>query len=259
MNLHDALMDKARAGRLSHFYILEATGSEAPADGTLQEFIHHFIRDYYQKIEGHKQSINHLMDHPDVFVLGNLTTTEDPEDKFFSVSESESLARFFEFKAVQSKRKFAVITEAHRINALVANKWLKLLEEPFGECTIFLLNPRRQKLLDTLHSRALHLRLMMNHQESNLTEWMEFLGHSKQLSLSQFIEKYSKAERSLTFWVSELIRWESLQTDQLESKDALKDWLKNFQEMEIFHQPTATKWSLFYSYLHEHVLPRASH
>lgn len=258
MKIKDILLEKARSQKLAHFYIVETSAPEHLAQETLESFVHDFIRDYYQKIEGHKQSLAHLMDHPDVFVLGNLVNDEDPEDKFFKVEEAEALSRFFEFKPVQGKRKFAVITEGHRINTTVANKWLKLLEEPQGTSTIFLLNPRGGQLLPTIHSRAIHLRLPVKQAEGDFSKWNEMIGDLKKMTLSQFLENYSRGEESLSFWVNELIRWESQKEDQYEAKETTQIWLKTWQEMEIFHQPTATKWTLFYSYLKEKVLPRIS-
>lgn len=257
MNLHDVLLKKAKNQELGHFYIVETSAPENKAHEILLQFVHNFIRDYYQKVEGHKQGLTNLMDHPDVFVLGN-TNTEDEEktDKFFKVEEAEALSRFFEFKPVQGIRKFAVITEGHRINTTVANKWLKLLEEPQGTSTIFLLNPRRQQLLQTIHSRAIHLRLPSKTEDHEFSDWNEFLGDLKKMTLSEFLENYQRGEKDLSHWVNELIRWESEQTDLAHPKEELERWLKRLQEMEIFHQPSATKWTLFYSYLRENVLPR---
>lgn len=257
MNLSEILLTKAKNSELGHFYIVETSAPEHLAHETLLTFVHQFIRDYYQKIEGHKQSLTHLMDHPDVYVLGNLHEAEDEKnDKFFKVEEAEAFARFFEFKPVQGKRKFAVITEGHRINTIVANKWLKLLEEPHGLSTIFLLNPRRGQLLPTIHSRAIHLRLPVKLPASDFSEWNNLIADLKKMTLSEFLENYSRKEPTLDFWVNELIRWESEQIDQPRSKSALESWLKQFQEMETFHQPTATKWALFYSYVREQVLSR---
>lgn len=257
MNLHDILLKKAFNQELGHFYIVETSAPENVSHEKLLTFVHEFIRDYYQKVEGHKQSMVNLMDHPDVFVLGNTNEDEDDKnDKFFKVEEAETLNRFFEFRPVQGKRKFAVVTEGHRINTTVANKWLKLLEEPQGTSTIFLLNPRRQQLLQTIHSRAIHLRLPTKSEPLDFSEWNEFTTDLKKMTLSQFLESYSRGDRDLQFWVNELIRWESEQTDKPTPKEELGSWLKKFQEMEVFHQPAATKWSLFYSYLKENVLPR---
>ena len=257
MNLSEILLTKAKNSELGHFYIVETSAPEHLAHETLLTFVHNFIRDYYQKIEGHKQSLTNLMDHPDVYVIGNVAADSDEKnDKFFKVEEAEAFARFFEFKPVQGKRKFAVITEGHRINTIVSNKWLKLLEEPTGLSTIFLLNPRRGQLLPTIHSRAIHLRLPVKLPASDFSEWNNLMADLKKMTLSEFLENYSRSEPTLDFWVNELIRWESEQTDQPAAKKALESWLKQFQEMETFHQPTATKWALFYSYVREQVLSR---
>lgn len=254
MNLRDILLQKGKKQELAHFYIVEGGDQE-----TLETFVHHFIRDYYKDVEGHKQSMANLMDHPDVYVLGNLTSTEDPEDSPFTVLESEQLGRFFEFKAVQSQRKFAVITEAHRINTIIANKWLKLLEEPQGKATIFLLNPRGQKLLDTIHSRAIHLRLKAPSELPHPEEWREFLSSVKKQGLASFLDEHVRGEKDLEFWIKELVHWEATQAEGAEAKSALEEWLKSYQEMDLFHQPAATKWTLFYSHLKQYVLPRLSH
>jgi hypothetical protein len=256
MKLEALLLEKARQGKLAHFYIVESAHPAADTPEKLLHFVHEFIRDYYQKLEGQKHPLQSLPDHPDVILLGR-QEEDKKEAAFYSVTEAEALSRFFEWRPVQSKRKFAVIQDAHRINPTVANKWLKLFEEPPGESTIFLLNPRNQKLLPTLHSRALHLRLPSARTDALSAEWSELLKDLPQLTLSQYLETYSRGDYPLSFWVEELVRWEAGRDDQVESKLALAHWLKDFEEMETFHQPTATKWTLFYSHLKKHVLPRS--
>jgi len=257
MNIREILMNKAKKNELAHFYILESSLPEYESHDQLMNFTHEFIRDYYQQIENAKQSMANLMDHPDVFVMGNHPDYEDKKDPNYIVDEAESMLRFFEFRPVQGKRKFAVIPQGHKITNYVANKWLKLLEEPTGNATIFLLNPRGQKLLDTIHSRAQHLRLPVSISEASLDDWNEFLKETKISSLAQFIEKNIKRNEDVSYRTIELIQWESVQFSHPESKIALAEWLKKLKEMEIFHQPSATKWTLFYFYLKDHVLPRA--
>jgi DNA polymerase-3 subunit delta' len=256
MNIHEILMKKATKNELAHFYILESSAPEEESYEHLMKFTHNFIRDYYQKIEGAKQSMANLMDHPDVYVMGNHPDYADKKDPNYIVEEAEAMIRFFEFSPLQGKRKFAVIPEGHKVTERVANKWLKLLEEPNGSSTIFLLNPRRHKLLDTIHSRAQHLRLSTSIPAVSLEEWKRFLSNSKTQSLAQFIEQNSKQNHDVFFWTNEMIRWETEQFEKIDSKIALAEWLKKLKEMEIFHQPSATKWTLFYSYLQTHVLPR---
>jgi hypothetical protein len=257
MNLHNVLLKKASHQELGHFYILETSAPQAKAHEILITFVRDFIRDYYQQIEGHKQSLTNLMDHPDVLVIGStLLEEDDKKDHFFKVEMAQTLNRFFEFKPVQGIRKFAVITEGHRINTIVANKWLKLLEEPQGVSTIFLLNPQRQQLLPTIHSRAIHLRLPSGPEQLEFTEWNKFLEDMKNMTLSQFLDHYSRGHRDLAFWVNQLIHWESEQLDKPTPKGHLTQWMSELKEMEVFHQPTATKWTLFYTFIKDNVLIR---
>lgn len=257
MNLHELLLTKGRKQELAHFYILETSLPGELAFDKLLRFTHEFIKDYYQKVEGHKQSLQNLMDHPDVFVIGNKgDEDEEKSEKALKVEEAEALSRFFEYKAVQAIRKFAVITEGHRINQTVANKWLKLLEEPIGTSTIFLLNPRRVELLPTIHSRAIHLRIAPDKILRERAPWSEFVHQVKDMTLSEFLEQYSRGELPLSFWVNEAIHWEAQKNDHSGPKNELEALLKELQEMEAFNQPTATKWTLFYAYLKEQVLGR---
>lgn len=255
MSLSDILLSKAQDGKLAHFYIVETSGEYEDSRERLEDFVKNFIRDYYQKVEKQKASLEHLMDHPDVLVLGQ-RSEEKKESQFYSVLEAEELARFFQFRGVQSQRKFIVIHDAHRINQIVANKWLKILEEPTQNATIFLLNPKKIRLLDTIHSRALHLRLARTKTPVDTQNWNSLLEDLKTMKLSGFLEKYSKGDLNLSYWMNAALDWESKQIDNIEAKSALQEFTKVFQEMELFHQPTATKWTLFYSHLKEHVLPR---
>ncbi len=256
MNLHDLLLQKAKKQELAHFYILETSAPRETAHDTLLSFTHGFIKDYYQKVEGHKQSLKNLMDHPDVFVLGYKGgEDEDKNEKAFKVEEAETFSRFFEYRAIQALRKFAVITEAHRINQTIANKWLKLLEEPLGTSTIFLLNPRRVELLSTIHSRAIHLRVVPYKKVTEENLWRDFIHRVKEMTLSEFLEENSR-QGELSFWVNEAIQWEAEQNDHFAPKKELELLLKDLQEMEAFNQPAATKWTLFYTYLREQVINR---
>lgn len=254
MNIRDILMKRAEKNQLAHFYILESSLPEPLAYEQLMLFAESFIRDYYQKIEDSKQTLTNLMDHPDVYVMGTHPEYEDKKDPNYMVLEAEHLIRFFEFRPVQAKRKFAVIPEGHKITHSVANKWLKLLEEPNGNSTIFLLNPRGQKLMDTIHSRAQHLRLPVSKPISSLEDWKDFVKRTSGQSLSEFIETNSKEDFGVVYWSQELIRWEAEQSENPERKLALIEWLKKLQEMEVFHQPSATKWTLFFTYLRQNIL-----
>ena len=140
----------------------------------------------------------------------------------------------------------------------VANKCLKLLEEPNGNSTIFLINPRGSKLLETIQSRGLTLRIKAERPQTSTSQWKTFIQNSAAQNLAEFIESNQKKDFDVSFWTQEWANWEAEQSDHLQSKEALVHWMKNLQEMETFHQPSATKWSLFYSVLKHHVFNRLS-
>ena len=251
MTIENILLKKGKSGELAHFYVLEVPLPEEDAAIALMDFCHNFIRKYFQEIEGQKHPVNSLMDHPDVLVL---TGVEEKKD--YTVEDAAILSKFFSWNAVQSKRKFVVIPEAHRITQILSNKWLKILEEPPVDATIFLLNPRRIKLLPTIQSRSLTLRLPVKREKHDATEWNEFLGSIKSMGLAEFLETFVRGDRPLSFWLEELLYWETEQLAQMEEKSSLERTLRQLEEMDTFNQPAATKWTFLYYHLKDKVLPR---
>lgn len=251
MNIEEILLKKAADGSLAHFYIVETSLPEEESAMALMEFCHNFIRDYFHQVEKQTHPVTHLMDHPDVLVV---TGVEEKKD--YTVEDAALLEKYFTWRPVQSQRKFVVIPEAHRITQILANKWLKVLEEPPVPATIFLLNPKRIKLLPTIQSRGLGLRLPRKRSPHDANLWKEFLSAIKPMGLSQFLETYAKGEKSLSFWLEELLEWETGESLRMENKIALERVLRLLEEMDTFNQPAATKWTFFYSHLKDHVLPR---
>jgi len=256
MKLLEKLLRSAEEDKLAHFYILESGKSEASvAFGDLYYFATQFITRYYKEVE--KVSVpTDLIDHPDVLWIGNPQYGEDTRQSY-QVDEAQDLARFLEFRAINAKRKFVVITEADKVSATIANKWLKILEEPSQLVTIFMLNPKRIKLLQTLQSRAQSLilpgewSLQLTLLTEVMTQWK-----SKSLSLAEFIDEYKEDSKVLNELIQGVIDWETTQYDEFSDKRALADFLVMWRESEVFRQSAATKSTLLYAYLKTHVLPR---
>jgi DNA polymerase III delta prime subunit len=258
MNWGHLLFEKASKKQLGHFYILETSLSPDVAYEKLLEFVTQFIKDYFQKIDHLKQNSSNLLDYPDVFMMGNLPEYQDKKDPNYVVSDAEAMIRYFEFRPVQGSRKFAVIPEGHKLTNQVANKCLKLLEEPNGNSTIFLLNPRGQKLLDTIQSRGLTLRISFQKEKTANSNWTSFIQKSATQNLADFIESNQKTDFDVAYWTQEWATWEAEHPEDINAKQAVIDWLKNLQELETFHQPSATKWTLFYGVLKLYVFNRLS-
>lgn len=256
MKLQDKLLRWARDKKLAHFYILEPTKSSPQAQADCENFCEDFLREYFKA--GPLPGPESPWDHPDVLTLGNRVDQEEVTSNY-TVDEALAFIRYFEFAPVNAPHKFAIITQANRINTIVANKWLKLFEEPNKDCTIILINSQRIKLLETIESRGILLRLHNDSPISDLEEFQEFVREAKGMKLSEFIEKNQKNGKDISYWTDKLILWEAQRDEGITEKEQLGHWLLKLKEMDTFHQPSATKWALFYQYLQSNVFTRLIH
>lgn len=71
----------------------------------------------------------------------------------------------------QGGRKVGILLEADRMNVSSANAFLKTLEEPPGDTTIFLLTTRPYDLLDTIRSRCLKFRVPATVEQIAHQDW----------------------------------------------------------------------------------------
>lgn len=256
MKLMERLLKLASEKKLAHFYILEPTKSSPNAQADCEAFCEEFFKKYFKSLG--LSAPENVWDHPDITTLGNRVGQDEILNNF-SVEEALGFIRYFEFAPINAPHKFALITQAGRISTVVANKWLKLLEEPNKDATIILINSNRIKLLETIESRGILLRLENNSAPLEVEEFREFILETKALSLSEFIEKNQKSGKDLNYWTEKLITWESGMSDGAREKQELGLWLNRLKEMDNFHQPSATKWSLFYHYLQSNVFGRLIH
>lgn len=97
------------------------------------------------------------------------------------------LIRQIQHTPCQANRKIAVIYEADRMNVTAANAFLKTLEEPPHNTTIFLLTSRPYSLLDTIRSRCFNFSLPRKLEEINDLQWQEW-----KTSYSQWMETVQK-------------------------------------------------------------------
>ncbi len=72
-------------------------------------------------------------------------------------------------------RKVGILVEADRMNIQAANAFLKTLEEPPEDTTLFLLSTRPYDLLDTIRSRCFNFRIPADSPALNAVEWQSWL------------------------------------------------------------------------------------
>ncbi len=109
--------------------------------------------------------------HPDFFTLR-------PANKMrrISVEATRDLIHALNQTAHQGPRKVGVVHEADRMRRESANAFLKTLEEPPGNTTLFLLTTRPYDLLPTIRSRCLIFRLPAELERIDDPDWQTWLS-----------------------------------------------------------------------------------
>ncbi|MGF1483341.1 MAG: DNA polymerase III subunit gamma/tau [Opitutales bacterium] len=108
--------------------------------------------------------------HPDFFTLR-------PANKMrrISVEATRDLIHSLNQTANQGPRKVGVVHDADRMRRESANAFLKTLEEPPGQTTLFLLTTRPYDLLPTIRSRCLMFRLPAELERIADEAWQQLL------------------------------------------------------------------------------------
>ncbi|MBO5254663.1 MAG: hypothetical protein J6B07_02430 [Opitutales bacterium] len=108
--------------------------------------------------------------------------------------------------------KVAIVYEADRMNIWAANAFLKTLEEPPAQTTIFILTTRPNDLLDTIKSRCISLRVDTPEEEIKNELLQEWLNDYKvwQKALMGGIGKEIKSTDAVMMCYGLIARFESI-------------------------------------------------
>lgn len=164
------LGDKFSKNQLAHFYLI--TPNQIDQEQFLEAWTFELLQSFTSK---------EILNHPDF-----LHISSEEDKKFYKWEEFSEVFNFLKYKAIEWRQKFIVISDAHKINEIISNKLLKVLEEPPTECTFIMLNPLQKKLLDTIQSRAIEISIpyLKDIGTTSISE----LDRVKGLNLQDFIE-----------------------------------------------------------------------
>lgn len=127
-----------REGRLGHGLLLHG-----PSLGALEELCYGLAGEMLGKPDN-------VLRHPDCSVVRPVNKMRQ-----IGIEPIRSLVRTISHSSNQGGHKVGIILEADRMNLAAANAFLKTLEEPPAETTLFLLSTRPNDLPDTILSRCL--------------------------------------------------------------------------------------------------------
>lgn len=108
--------------------------------------------------------------HPDFFPLHPVNKM-----RMIGADDTRELIRKILQTSYQGKNKVAAIYEADRMHSNAANAFLKTLEEPPANTTIFLLTTRPYALLDTIRSRCMNFAIPVKCSSIEDIDWLNWL------------------------------------------------------------------------------------
>jgi hypothetical protein len=178
--IQEILIQKAREKKLAHFYLLSASSTDH--EGYLRKWCEAWLQTLTNK---------NIHNHPDI-----LTIDIPQEQRSYKWDDISEIFNFLNHNALEWDQKFIIIDSAHKLNDLMANKMLKVLEEPPVPCTFLMLNPLKKSLLHTIESRAVKLQIVTAGEALEVE-----LPNLNEMDLHQFIEYFRnnpESEKHLT-------------------------------------------------------------
>lgn len=202
----DVLENAFRNGRLHHAILLY--GNSGPA---LEEV----AKEIGTLLLGRS-----CVKHPDLFELRpegkmrliKIGSDSDRVNGDWPPNTMRKLLRDIRQSSNMGGRKVAIIYEADRMKAESANAFLKTLEEPPADTTIFMLTTRPNDLLDTIRSRCISLRVDAQAQPLDDEEWLAWLEDFKkwQKSLMGGIRKGTEVAAAMMGCYGLIVRFSSI-------------------------------------------------
>lgn len=166
------LVKSLNAGRLAHGILLHGENIAA------LEGVCHYMAQTILKTE------QDVSNHPDFFTLRpqgkarfiNVGAKGDRVAGEWPPNSMRRLINDLQLTPQAGDRKVAAVYEVDRMNNTAANAFLKTLEEPPKNTTIFLLTTRPYKLLATIRSRCLNFRLPSELNRVQNEDWQQWLA-----------------------------------------------------------------------------------
>lgn len=232
--IQNILVDKALKNQLHNLYILEGNHSDTNCD--LFKWSVQFLEALIYK-NAVKRS---LENHEDILVLN----IKDKQ-KSYSSDEISKVFQFLHYKANDLPRKFLVIPDASLLSEGNYNKLLKTFEEPPIPLTTLLINPSITKLLPTISSRGIKLRLPLGKQEE-----ADILFDPK-WSYTQFSDFLTSEKLNIKDSCSILLKQVLSSDIDLAGVNRIQTQLINLEQDMLFHSSNQAKIFKLYNSLLE--------
>ena len=233
------LVEKKRQKKLAPFYIIQNHRHLSQED--MHSWMHQLLN---QLLKSDHRPLSLELDHPldlDTLVLST-------KDKQYKVEHIHKTLKQLQYDSFNRQHRYWIIKDAHKFTPLIANKWLKTLEENPKDSTIFLLDSRLAPLLPTMKSRGVLLRLkdsrapLLPHFPENqpfelfLQEYDPELGElwDPKLPLHQLIQTIQNHQKIESF-TQAILQWNHRHLTTFEQCQEFLQFVTFLQEHRDFH------------------------
>ncbi len=153
MSPEEIILDRYEKSKLAPLYIIRGPINNESVD--LEEWADDLSKKLIEKVKGPFEDFSQL-GHSDLIFLH-----KDKEAKEFRLKDPAvtEFNKAHNYPPLELKHKFIFVFNAEAISTALANKWLKTLEEPLDSISTFFLCEKPTRLLQTIESRAITLRL----------------------------------------------------------------------------------------------------
>lgn len=184
------LLKKARENNLGHFFILNPSARAKDPKKDLMKWTEDLVGACFES-----HSVKELKNNEDVLIIDE----ELVNKKFYDKSLVQKVAQFFSYRPIRGNRKFVIIEDLEKMSEIHSNKLLKLFEEPPVNATIFALNPSLTKVLPTIASRAVFIRVSLKREpiSSDLGLWVKKLEKKNLHQFCDFFKNRQEEEKQL--------------------------------------------------------------
>lgn len=211
--LEDIIFLKMKTNKLAHLIVFEAN-DESSSDNVIKNFIFNLSHRYFKNFNPQKNF--ELKNHQDFLLIGE----GQDETKEYNKEDFTEVYPFAAHKPLEAESKILVVLKSHLIKDLLANMLLKFFEEPEIPLYIFLANPTGRKLLPTIESRAIKVRIP---QEQNSINDASSFQIERGLSYSSF-QEHLEATSELNFIKSSIPK-----ITNIEDTNYLLNYIKDFE------------------------------
>lgn len=244
--LLEKLLRSGSKERLAHFYIFQGRGLDTEAQ---KEWAKTFVRLYWSEIEKRKALPNDILNDSDLLWVKPWDEEEQEMRDEYVVADLKALTTFLGYRSLGGQRRFVVLEEMHRLSATVANRMLKILEEPHGDVTYLALNPMGVKLLPTIESRALSHALAWPTKILSTPLVTELQAKMQgDYPLTRFLED-AKKSWALEDLMKQLLAYEQQNDGPIALKQELLTLVKGRQKAQVFNQGAGPQLQGLYVYL----------